>query len=68
MSKILELASQLESDLQDTLDWSRKLLVDFNAGMIQLVLLDGSNNSGAIDMKIDGSVLEKKNNLLRCWG
>ena len=28
----LELASELESDLQDTLDWGRKWLVDFNAG------------------------------------
>ena len=27
----LELASELESDLQDTVDWSRKWLVDFNA-------------------------------------
>ena len=28
----LELASELESDLWDTVDWSRKMLVDFNAG------------------------------------
>ena len=28
----LELASELESDLQDTVDWGRKWLVDFNAG------------------------------------
>ena len=34
----LELAS--ESDLQDTVDWSRKWLVDFNAGKTQLVLFD----------------------------
>ena len=27
----LELASELESDLQDTVDWARKWLVDFNA-------------------------------------
>ena len=27
----LELASELESDLQDTVDWSKKWLVDFNA-------------------------------------
>ena len=33
----LELASELESDLQDTVDWGRKCLVDFNAGKIQLV-------------------------------
>ena len=28
----LELASELESDLRDTVDWGRKWLVDFNAG------------------------------------
>ena len=27
----LELASELESDLRDTVDWGRKWLVDFNA-------------------------------------
>ena len=31
----LELASELESDLQDTVEWSRKWLVDFNAGKTQ---------------------------------
>ena len=35
----LELASELESDLRDTVDWGRKWLVDFNAGKTQLVLL-----------------------------
>ena len=34
----LELASELESDLQDTVDWGNKWLVDFNAGKTQLVL------------------------------
>ena len=28
----LELASELESDLQDTVDWGKKWLVDFSAG------------------------------------
>ena len=28
----LELASELESDLRDTVGWGRKWLVDFNAG------------------------------------
>ena len=28
----LELASEPESDLRDTVDWGRKWLVDFNAG------------------------------------
>ena len=35
--KQLELASELESDLQDTVDWGRKWLADFNAGKTQLV-------------------------------
>ena len=56
----LELASELESDLQDTLDWGKKWLVDFNAGKTQLVSLDRSNNTGSIDVKTDGSVLEEK--------
>ena len=55
-----ELASELESDLRDTVDWGRKWLVDFNAGKTQLVLFDRSKNNGAIDVKMDGSVLEEK--------
>ena len=42
------------------MDSSRKWLVDFNAGKTQLVLFDQSYNTGAIDVKIDGSVLEEK--------
>ena len=56
----LELASELESDLWDTVDWGKKWLVDFNAGKTQLVSFDRSNNSGSIDVKMDGSVLEEK--------
>ena len=51
----LELASKLESDLRDTVDWGKKWLVDFNSGKTQLVLLDRSNNNGSIDVKMDGS-------------
>ena len=54
----LELASELESVLQDTVDWDRKWLVDFNARKTQLVLFDQSKNTGAIDVKIDEAVLE----------
>ena len=53
------MASELESDLQETLDWGRKWLVDFSTGKTQLVLLDWSD-TGAIDLKMDGSVLEEK--------
>ena len=56
----LELASELESDLRDTVDWGRKWLVDFNAGKTQLVSFDQSKNTGAIDVKMDGSVPEEK--------
>ena len=37
-----------------------KWLVDFNAGKTQLVSFDRSKNTGAIDVKMDGSVLEEK--------
>ena len=52
--------SDTESDLRDTVDWDRKWYVDFNAGKTQLVSFDRSNNTGAIDVKMDGSVLEEK--------
>ena len=42
------------------MDWSSKWLVDFNSGKTQLVSFDQSNNTGAIDVKMDGSVLEEK--------
>ena len=57
----LELASsKLESDLRDTVNWGSKGLIDFDAGKTQCVLFDWSNNTGAIDMKIDRSILEVK--------
>ena len=56
----LELVSELESDIWDTVDWSRNCLVDFNAGKTQLVSFDQSNNTGATDVKMDESVLEEK--------
>ena len=54
----LELASELESDLQNIVDWGRRWLVDFSAGKTHLVLLDKSNNTGAIDVEMDRSVFE----------
>ena len=59
----LELASELESDLRDTVDGGKKWIVDFNAWKIQLVSSDRSNNNASIDVKMDWSV-----HLLRCWG
>ena len=58
------MASELESDLRDTIIWGKKWLVDFNAGKTQLVLFARSNNTGTIDVKMDGSVLEEKSGFL----
>ena len=57
----LELASELESDLRDTVDWGNKWLVDFNAGKAQLVSFDRSSNNGSIV-----GLFLRKNHLLRC--
>ena len=54
-----ELASELKSDLRDTVDWGKKWLVDFNAGKTQLFLFELSNDTGSIDLKMDGSLLEE---------
>ena len=56
----LELASEVESDLQNTVDWGRKWLVNFSAGKTQLVLFDCSNNNGSIHVKMDVSVIEER--------
>ena len=56
----LHLASELKSDLPDTVDLGRKCLVYFNAGKTQLVSFYLSSNTGAIDVKMDGSVLKEK--------
>ena len=50
----LELASELESDLRETLDWLGSGLKNSTG------LFDWSNNTGVIDVKMDGSVLEEK--------
>ena len=54
------MASELKFDLQDTVNWGKKWLVDFNAGKTQLVLFDQSNNTCSIDVKMDGPVLFKE--------
>ena len=56
----LQLASELESHLRDTVDWGRKWLAGFNAWKTQLVSFGWSKSTGAIDVKIDGSILEEK--------
>ena len=37
----LELSSELESNLRDTVEWGRKWLVDFNAKKVDLFCLIG---------------------------
>ena len=40
--------------------WARKWLVHFNIGKTKLVSFEQFNNTDAIDVKMDGSVLEEK--------
>ena len=57
----LELVSELESDLRDTVNRGRKWFVDFHAEITQLFFFfDWSNNTGNNDVKMDRSVLEEK--------
>ena len=53
------MASVLESDLSDTVNWGKKWLV-FNTGKTQLVSFDRFNKNGSLDVKMDGSVVEEK--------
>ena len=53
MQQWLELASELESNLQDRVAWGKEWLANFNAVKTQLVLFDQSNNSGTINVKMD---------------
>ena len=46
--------------IYETLGWSRKWLVDFNTGTTQRVSFERSNDTSAINVKMDGSVLEAK--------
>ena len=43
------------------MDWGSKCLVNFNAGKTQLASFDQSNNTGAVDVKMDESVPDKNN-------
>ena len=42
------------------MDWGSKWHADFNTGKTRLVSFDQSNDTGAIDRKIDELVLEEK--------
>ena len=54
------MAADLEFDLQDIDDWGWKWPVDFSADKTQFVSFHRSNNASAIDVKMDGSVLEEE--------
>ena len=62
--KQLRLASELEFDQRDTVDWGKKWAVDFNARRTQLVSFCRSDNTGSINVKMDGSVLEDKSSFM----
>ena len=49
------------------MDWGRKWLVVFNAEKTQLVSFDRSDNTGAIDVKMDRSAL-KENSSFKILG
>ena len=51
------MASELESDLRNTVNLDKKWLVDFNAVKTQLVSFDRSHNNCSIDVKTVWSVL-----------
>ena len=44
-------------------NWGRNWFVDFNPGKTQLVSFDRSNNTCAIDEKMNGSALEESSSL-----
>ena len=56
----LKLLSELESDQSDTMDCHKKCLNDVSAEKNHLISLDWTNNSSAIDVEIDWTVLEGK--------
>ena len=60
----LEQVPELESDLRGTMDQGKKWLFDFSACKTQLVLSDLSNNTGSIDVKKDGSVLQEESSFM----
>ena len=60
-----EKASELESDLWDTVNWGRKWFVDFNAGKTKLVLFERSTLVLLMWKWMDPFL--RKNHFLRCW-
>ena len=54
------MTSELKSDLLDTIDWGSRQLVDFDNEKYNTDSFDRLNNSGAVHVKMDGSVLNEK--------
>ena len=50
------------------MDWGTKWLVNVHAVKPQLVFLNQSNNTGAIEVKMDGSILEEKSSGVKMLG
>ena len=63
----LELASKLESDLRDTVDWDRKWLVDSMLVKLTWFCLTSVITLVPVMSKWMG-LFWRKNHLLRCWG
>ena len=42
------------------MDWGRKWLGNFSAGKTQLASFDSFDNTGAINVNMDGNVLEER--------
>ena len=51
---------ELESDLQETVDWCRMWVVDFSSEKLNWYRLTGVITNNTIDVKIDGFVHEEK--------
>ena len=62
----LELASELESDLRDTVDWGKKWLMISMLGKLSWFRLTGLITMVLLMWKLVGLLL-RKNHLLRCW-
>ena len=60
------MASELESDLWDIVEWGRKWLIDFNLGKTQLISLTRLMKLVLLMWKWMGLFL-RENHLLRCW-
>ena len=62
----LEMATELESDLWDIVNWGRKWLVDFNTGKTQLISFELSNDTGCYWCE-NGQVCSEQKSSLICW-